>query len=1036
MKLLVACFALCLGLMRSARATEEAAPEEAAFHSAARLYQGSAQDHSAAADAFRGFVERYPHSRRAADASFAAGEADFARALSLADADSSFARDRTGARIPETALKSFEEAAQAYAAAAKKAGDDGMRSTANYRLGEVAYNERDWEKAAKYFSDVVSSWPKSYAVPAGLLGLVQSSLAHDDFAQAEADLQKLSSGYPERMKDPAVAFVQGILALHRGDGARAEQFLSALDSPEARYFLGKTYLAEQKPLLAATVFNRLAEDAPAADLREAASFFLGDAFFLSKDYDGAIARYSTFVKSFPFSRFKAAALYRLGSSSFKKGDYGQARLFLGSLISQYPTDFYAAPARYLIGESYLVVGQMREALFAYSEVASGGRKDLQPQALYRLAWAQQSLGDDARAVMTCQSFIDLYPAHPLAKDVYLILGNSLARLRKPMPASQAFQRILDIAPGSDVAEQALFLMLKLQYDQKNYSAILTSYQYILRQLPQSVSKWRGLCYLTAAEAYVRLGRVEEAQPIYEMLLKTYANDQISVYAQDGLAWCFELSGRHKESLAARQRLKEMLEVESSTFSFAANDLSIADSFYAQKDYADAFTFYDKFATDHPSSPALAPALYRAGFSLYRQKYYSQAIEVWRKLLEKAPSSTEAAKASYQIADTLFRSGKREEAAAAYKEILDRDPKGASAPMAALRLAQIAYYANQDDQALEEVKSLLSSYPKADEAGDALDLAEAVFDRDPQRDSSAFFSGLVEADPRSAAAGEIQFRLGRRLYEKKDYVGAARELERFSVEYTGHPSLAKAQLLIGECYEQQQMQAEAAAAFERFTVNYPAAEEVPLALFKLAGADFSLKLYGKAAAAYERLLGEFPKSEYVKAARFNLALAYRDNGQLDQAATVYSSYMASPGVGEDEAQDARWEVVAIDKERKDYAGARKELEDIRAKAKPGSEADLNAAYQAGELAVAAGDPDGARRAWESMIVLRPANSPYRLQALVKVVEMYEKASDWTKAIAVYEDLARNAASPAMADAARAHIKELRDSAAPAARAGDR
>ena len=1027
MKSLAACFALCLVLTPPSKATDESAMEEAAFHSAARLHQGTPQDRSASADAFRGFIERYPRSRRVADAYFAVGEADFERALSLADADSSFARDRTGARIPEAALKSFEGAEQAYAAAAKKADDDGLRSTANYRLGEVAYNEREWAKASKFFSDVVSSWPKSYVVPASLLALAQTSLARDDFAQAEAELQKLNSGYPERMKDPAVAFVQGVLALHRGDDVHAEQFLSALDTPEARYYLGKAYLSGQKPLLAATVFNRLAEDAPVAGLREAASFFLGDAFFLSKDYDGAIVRYSTFIKSFPFSRFKAAALYRLGSSSFKKGDYGQARLFFGSLISQYPTDFYAALARYFIGESYLVMDQMREALFAYSEVAAGGRKDLQPQALYRLAWAQQSLGDDARAVMTCSNFLELYPEHPLARNVYLIQGNSLIRLKKPMPAIQAFQRILDIAPASDVAEQALFLMLKLQYDQKNYSAILTSYQYILRQLPQSLSKWRGLCYLTAAEAYVRLGRVEEAQAIYEMLLKVYANDQLSVYAQDGLAWCFELSGRHKESLEARQKLKDMLSVDSSTFSFASNDLSIADSFYAQKDYSDAYTFYDKFASDHPDSAALAPALYRAGFSLYHQKYYSQAIEAWRKLLEKAPASPEAAKASYQIADTLFRAGKREEASAAYKGILEKDPKGALAPMAVLRLAQVAYYANQDDEALEQVKSLLSNYPKADEVGDALDLAEAVFDRGPQRDARAFFSGLVEADPHSAAAGELQFRLGRRLYERKDYAGAAKELERFSVEYTGHPSLAKAQLLIGECYEQQQMLTEAAAAFERFTVNYPTAEEVPLALFKLGSAEFSLKQYGKAVAAYERLLAEFPKSEYVKAARFNLALAYRNNGQLDQAATVYSNYMGSPGVGEDEAQNARWEIVAIDKERKDYRGASKELEEIRAKAKPGSEADLSAAYQIGEVAVAAGDAEGARQAWEAMIALRPANSPYRLQALVKVVEMYEKASDSSKAIAVYEDLARNAASPAMAEAARAHIKELRDSA---------
>ena len=1027
MKALAACLALCLGLMRTAGAVDESGAEEAAFHSAARLAQGSPRDRSAAADAFRGFIERFPRSRRAADAYFAVGEAAFERALALADADSSFARDRSGARIPDNALKSFEEAAQAYAAAAKKADDDGLRSTAEYRLGEVAYDVRDWAKAAKCFSDVVSYWPKSYAVPASLLGLVQTSLARDDFPQAEADLRRLSSGYPERMKDPAVAFVQGVLALHRGDAARAEEFLSALDSPEARYYLGKAYLSEQKPLLAATVFNRLAEDAPIADLREASSFFSGDAFFLSKDYDGAIERYSTFIKSFPFSRFKPAAMYRLGSSSFKKGDYGQARLFFGSLISQYPTDFYAALARYFIGESYFVVDQMREALFSYSEVVSGGRKDLQPQALYRLAWAQQALGDDARAALTCQNFVELYPAHPLVSDVYLILGNSLVRLKKPAPAAQAFQRVLDIAPGSDVAEQALFLMLKLQYDQKNYSAILTSYQYILRQLPQSLSKWRGLCYLTAGEAYLRLGRAEEAQAIYEMLLKVYANDLISVYAQDGLAWCFQLTGRNKESVEARRKLKEMLQVDSSTYSFAGNDLGIADSFYAQKDYADAYTFYDKFVSDHPDSAALAPALYRAGFSLYRQQYYTQAVETWRKLLEKAPSSPEAAKASYQIADTLFRAGKGTEAAAAYQAILDRDPKGPSAPTAALRLARLAYDSNQDDRALEQVKNLLSSYPKANEVNDALDLAEAVFDRSTQRDARAFFSGLVDADPRSAAAGEIQFRLGRRLYERKDYPGAAKELERFSVEYTGHPSLAKAQLLIGECYEQQQMQNEAAAAFERFTVNYPTEEEVPLALFKLGGADYSLKQYAKAVSAYERLLAEFPKTEYVKAARFNLALAYRNNGQLDQAATVYSNYTSSPGVGEDEAQNARWEIVSIDRERKDYHGALKELAEIRAKAKPGSEADLSAAYQLGEVSAASGDADGARRAWEEMIAMRPAANSYRLQALIKVVEIYEKASDWPKAIAVYEDLALNAASPTMAEAARAHIKDLRDSA---------
>ncbi len=1006
---------------RAARAAEPAGAEDA-FHAAAKLFRESKQDRSGATEAFRQFVERYPHSARVADAYFAVGETLFDRALAEADADSSFTRDRLNGRIPDSALKSFKDAEDAYEAAEKKANDDGLRATARYRLGEVAYNERDWARATKDFQTVLASWPKSYLAPSSMLALVYSALAREDFKDAQTCVKRLSESYPERMKDPAVAFVQGVLALHDGDYAQAERLLSPLETPQARYYLGKTYLLWQKPLLAATVFNKLSQDCPVADLREAASFYLGDAFFLSKDYDGAIDRYSSFVKSYPFSRFKVAALYRIGSSSFEKGDYGQARLSFGSLLSQFPEDFYASLSRYFIGESYLVVDQMREALFAYAEVVANGRKDIQPEALYRLAWAQQALGDFSRAAQTCQTFLDAYPSHPLAKNVYLILGNSEVRLKKQPLALAAFQRILDTAPGTDVAEEALFLMLKLQYDQKNYAAILTSYQYILRQLPQSLSKWRGLAYLTAAETYLRLDRVDEAKTIYEMVLKVYPSDLAAIYAQDGLAWCYELSGHPKEALAARNKLTDMLKVAASSSAIAGvNDLGIADSFYAQKDFQNAYGFYDKYAADHPGSPALATALYRAGMSLYRMKYYSQAVETWQKLVEKAPSSPEAEKASAQIADTLFRGGKQAEATAAYEKLLERSPKGPQAAAAALRLAQLAYYANRDDEVLDRVKRVALDYAQSGEASEALDLAEAVFDRAPQRDFQAYFSGIVDADPRGAAAGEAQFRLGRRLFEKKDYAAAGKALERFSVDYTGHPSLSKAQLLLGDCYEQQQMLTEAAAAFERFAQNYPRDPDVPRALFKLGSAEYGLKQYAKAASAWERLLADYPKSDVSKAARFNLALAYRDAGQLDAAGAAYSAYI-SGGVTDDEAQTARWEIFQLAKQRKDARAARQALEEIRAKAAPGSDTELTAVYEEGELAASSGDEDGAVKAFNEAATMKPSGEPHRLQALVRLSEIYEKQSKWAQARAAYEDIARNA-KPEMAAAARERIKQL-------------
>ncbi len=1004
-------------------AAHTAASEDQGFSAAARFYRNAGADKTAAIDAFQRFVDEFPHASRAADAEYAIGDAQLARAMGLLDADADYVRDRLNARMPDGAQRAFQAAAKAYQAALKKAPDDGLRATAAYRLGEVAYDQRDFAAAAKRFEDAARQWPRSYVAPRCLLGLAYARLALGDFPGAQEAVARLARDFPDREKAARVRFVEGVLALHSGDYPGAEKKLSSLDTEQARYFLGRTYLLWGRPLLAATLFNKLADAAKDGDIKEAAAFFLGDAFFLSHDYDGAIDKYRSFVRSYPFSRFKVAALYRIGSSAFEKKSYGEARLSFGSLVSQFPSDYYATLARYFIGESYLVNDQMREALFAYTDVLSNGRKDLRPQALYRLAWTQQSLGDSQRAVQTSQLFLDSYPTHPLAKDVYLILGNSLDKIGQFPQALEAFQRILDIAPGSEVAEQALFLMLKQQYDRKSYASILTSYQYLLHQLPPSRSKWRALSYLTAAETYLRLNRVEEARALYDTVLKEYPADAAGVYAQDGLAWCDQLSGRDKEAVADRQKLKEMLQTGTATFTFAAiNDLGIADSFYAQKDYQDAYAFYDKFAGEHPQDPAAAAALYRAGFALYRMKYYGQAVETWQKLVAAAPDSPQARKASDQIADTLFRARKFPEAAAAYQKILAAAPNGERGAVATLRLAQIAYYANQDDEALAQVKRLVADFPKSSEITDGLDLAEAVFDRDPKRDARAYFKDLIAAAPDGAAAGEMQFRMARRLYDARDYQGAATELESFSVNYTEHPSLPKAQFMLGECYFHLERYADAAAAYDRYVQNYPDEADTALALFRLGSAYYSEQAFEKAIPPYERLVSDFPKSDYLKPTLFNLALAYKAAGQADRAQTTYARYVALSG-DDQSGMNARWEIYSLEKGKKDYAGATKTLGEIEAAAKPGSDDAFNAVYQQGDLAFSQGDRAGAVKAWVSLAAMKPDDDPYRLQALVRLSEVYEKASDWKHAIQVYRDLADHAGKADMAAAARDRIKEL-------------
>jgi len=214
--------------------------------------------------------------------------------------------------------------------------------------------------------------------------------------------------------------------------------------------------------------------------------------------------------------------------------------------------------------------------------------------------------------------------HSLSKNVYILLANSLLAKKLYDEAITAFQRIIDLAPTSDVAEQALFSILQTQHTRQRYNAILTSYQFIFRHLPPSQSQWRPLSYLYAAEAYLALNRVDEAKAIYEMILKVYPNEHPALYAQDGLAWAYRMLGDDNRALEERQKLSHMLSLARSSFTFSGiNELGIADSMYNQKRYEDAYQIYDKFARENPKAKQTPQSLYRAAMSLYHLRYYSR-----------------------------------------------------------------------------------------------------------------------------------------------------------------------------------------------------------------------------------------------------------------------------------------------------------------------------------------------------------------------------------------------------------------------------
>jgi TolA-binding protein len=1009
----------------------DAVSEEAGFSSATQLFQETGRDKLAVVQAFENFIQQFPRSPRVVDAQFLIGESYLQHALSILKSEATAKKTSTARLLAPknpAAVKALEDARKAFEEVVRDK-KSGLAASAQYRLGEVAYNDKDWEKAVNEFQDVDRNFPKSYINPEALMGIIYSDLALEQFSQAEANLFLLGETYPTFLREPAVLYAQGIVALHKGDYANAERSLKEVKTADAQYYLGKTYLLSKRAYLAAAAFENLIRDYQDSELKEEAQFFIGDSFFLAEDFNGAISKYQRFIQLYPESPLRVSALFRIGSSYFQKKDYVEARANFQAVLDRYPKDFFAPLAQFFIAESYLISGQTREALFAYTKVITQypDAVKIAPVAYFKLAWCQNQVGDFMQAIQTGNNYVAQNPNHTLAKNIYVIVGNSQLSLKRYAEATSSFQRIIDLAPSSDIAEQALFSILKSQYDQKAFNSILTSYQFIFRHLPPSKSKWRSMSYLYAAEAYLQLQQVDEAKVIYEMILKVYPDDPAAFYAQDGLAWCHSYKGEDQMALEARQKLKDMLAVANSSFSFSGlNELGIADSMFNQKNYEDSYALYSKFATDNPTSPEAPAALYRAAMSSYHQRYYTQAIDLWKKMIDQYPNAKDAAQARAQIADTLFRAQKYTEAIAAYRGLLDAAPKGPAAPLAHLRIAQAAFNMKDDAGAVKEVQDLVGSFPAAPESNDGLDILEAVFDRSRAFDYKTSLRAIVTSQPGTPIGGEAQFRLARRAFDAKDYAGAAVEFQKFSVDFTNHPELPKAQFMLGESFFNLQKYQDAIPAYERLLNNFDKNDDTPLAVFHLASAYYALEKFEDASRFYNRLIEEYPSSEFAGPAQFNLALAYKKLGKLDMAQYAYQKYVAAAKPGDGQAQSALWETYQIQKDRKDFDGAVATLSQLRSAPGADSELTFETYYRESEVRIAAGRPDEALAVWEKMRGMKPANSQYRLQALIKLGEAYEKANDPASAADVYDDLAKSGPKDT-AKAAAARAAALRKSA---------
>jgi outer membrane protein assembly factor BamD len=209
---------------------------------------------------------------------------------------------------------------------------------------------------------------------------------------------------------------------------------------------------------------------------EASAFQAAEDFYAAKNYEGALGTYKRFLKTYPSSKLASKAQLQIADILLLQGRWNAAFEAYQTLITRYPDtpEFEGAVARQvLIANSYL---DMRKVMVLGYGVPVPG-----------ITGAEQ-------AAKMYEKILRNAPYSIYAPITQFNLGLAFQRGRKIKEAREAYQKVLDKYPNSDVCDDALYqiayiyMQLGLTSSSQDLSALILAretFEDFLLQYPQS-----------------------------------------------------------------------------------------------------------------------------------------------------------------------------------------------------------------------------------------------------------------------------------------------------------------------------------------------------------------------------------------------------------------------------------------------------------------------------------------------------------------------------------------------------------------------
>jgi TolA-binding protein len=506
-----------------------------------------------------------------------------------------------------------------------------------------------------------------------------------------------------------------------------------------------------------------------------------NALFSRKLYDLAVPEYEKYLGQYPGAPGRASAYFYLAECYRALNRSGAARTNFQSVLDNYGESEFAGPASYGVAEILFTQKEYGGALSLFHRAAAKSKESaLALSARYFEARCLENVDRKDEAQNLYQQIAEVRNPNPYRDDARLAAGSiALARGRKadafrnyealanetqkPALKAEATVRAGMVAVDlqqpekgkldKTMAEKALSLLqkgrslpeagrwravaevglLRLQYQSGQYEKVLAEYRRGQEQIPEEV---RAEMMLIVGNSQRQMGHTKEADDVYRQIIAKYPDREEARDAQ--YQRLINFYNNNAPTLLAE--VEEYLKSNPTAERADQAKLLKAEHFYKEQKFAEAAPIYAELRASNLSPKLRAEAAYKLGWCFVQLKDGPQAIEAFGYFVKGFPDSQQLPSALTQRA--------------------------------------LAYQERKNyDAAIEDLNALLAKYPAAKEREAALQQKALILgQQDNSKGMSDAFRQLLKEFPKSLAAAQANYYIGKAAFEAKDYKGALAPLD--------------------------------------------------------------------------------------------------------------------------------------------------------------------------------------------------------------------------------------------------------------------